>query len=139
MPSPVDTSSTRPVVLIVEDHVDTRQMYEEFLSNRFEIVTAADGREALDVMAAGPLPDLVITDLGLPRLGGLELITEMRQNDEMRHVPVICLSGYGGEAHNKRAQAAGCNRILQKPCMPDDLGDVAEELLRSSRNQDSPD
>lgn len=130
--------SRRPVVLIVEDHVDTRQMYEEFLSGRFEIVTAGDGREALDVMMAGPLPDLVITDLGLPRLGGFELISEMRQNDGMRRVPVICLSGYGGQAHEKRAQEAGCDRILQKPCLPDVLGDEAEELIRRSRNQDSP-
>ena len=113
-------------------------MYAEFLSSRFVILTAGDGREALDMMAVGQLPDLVITDLALPRLGGLELIAMMRQDEALRHVPVICLSGYGGQAHEQRAQAAGCDRILQKPCMPDALADAAEEVIRTSRDRRRP-
>lgn len=137
-PAPGERASRLPVVLLVEDHLDTRQMYAEFLSSRFEVLTAEDGREALDMMAVGQLPDLVITDLALPRLDGLELIAMMRQDEALRNVPVICLSGYGGHAHEQRAQAAGCDRILQKPCMPDTLADAAEEVIRKSRDLGRP-
>lgn len=128
-PASGEGASHLPVVLLVEDHLDTRQMYAEFLSSRFEILTAEDGREALDMMAMGQLPDLVITDLALPRLDGLELIAMMRQDEALRNVPVICLSGYGGHAHEQRAQAVGCDRILQKPCMPDVLLRIVRDLL----------
>lgn len=127
-----------PVVLLVEDHLDTRQMYAEFLSSRFTILTAGDGREALDMMVVGHLPDLVITDLALPGMGGLELIAMMRQDEALRNVPVICMSGYGGHAIEQRAQVAGCDRILQKPCMPDALADAAEEVIRAFRDRARP-
>ncbi len=134
-PGQVDRGARLPLVLIVEDHQDTRMMYAEFLSTRFEMLTAGDGREALDMMNGGQLPDLVITDLTLPRMDGLELIALMRQNEILRHLPVICLSGYGGDAHAQRARAAGCDQVLQKPCMPDLLADAADEVIRTSRSR----
>lgn len=113
-------------------------MYAEFLSSRFVILTAGDGRQALDMLNQGQLPDLVITDLALPRLDGIELIAMMRQDEALRNVPVICLSGYGGHALAQRARAAGCDRILQKPCLPDALVDAAEDVLRTFRERGRP-
>jgi CheY-like chemotaxis protein len=118
-----------PVLLIVEDHEDTRQMYAEFLSSDFEIMQAADGEQALDAMRAHR-PDVVITDLSLPRVDGFELVARIRGDAELRSIPIICLSGYGGQGHDVRALEAGCNRMLQKPCMPDALAAVALELIR---------
>lgn len=131
--APAQHGDTRPVVLLVEDHVDTRQMYAEFLSAAFRVVEAADGHDALETMRANR-PDVLITDLSLPRVDGFELVAIVRADPALRHMPVICLSGYGGHAHEARARAAGCDRILQKPCMPDALADAAMALLRQSRN-----
>jgi two-component system, cell cycle response regulator DivK len=123
---------TLPLILLVEDHQDTRQMYAEFLAGAFDVATAPDGTEALDLMRAH-CPDLLITDLSLPGIDGFALITLIRQDAALARIPIICLSGYGGHAYEQRAREAGCDRLLQKPCMPDALADVATELLQASR------
>ena len=117
-----------PHIVLVEDHADTRQMYAEFLSLSFEVLQASDGREALALMRERA-PALVITDLSLPGMDGFELIRLMRDDDRLRSVPVICLSGYGGHAHEQRAREVGCDHILQKPYLPDALATLAESVV----------
>jgi two-component system cell cycle response regulator DivK len=123
-------------VLLVEDHLDTRQMYAEFLGLEFNVVTAADGENALTLMRLQP-PDVIVTDLSLPGIDGFELIARVRSDPTLRHIPVICLSGYGGHEHEQRALAAGCDRILQKPCMPDALAEVVAEAIQEAANRRS--
>lgn len=123
-------------VLLVEDHLDTRQMYAEFLGIDFDVMTAADGEDALSMMRSHP-PDVVVTDLSLPRMDGFELIARVRADPALRAIPVICLSGYGGHEHEQRALAAGCDRILQKPCMPDALAEVVAETIQDAVNRRS--
>lgn len=126
--------SGRPVIVLVEDHQDTRQLYAEFLSVSFHVLPAADGPGALEIMRA-QRPDLLITDLSLPGMDGFELVSRVRNDPLMKGVPVICLSGYGGHAHEQRARDAGCDRIMQKPCMPDALAEVALEVLLAARER----
>ncbi len=109
-------------------------MYEEFLSVSFEVMTAPDGVRALELMRTSP-PDLLITDLSLPGIDGFELIALIRKDPVLGRTPIICLSGYGGHAHEQRAIDAGCDRILQKPYMPDALAAAALEVMRSVRNR----
>ena len=111
-------------------------MYAEFLSASFEVLQGADGPGALE-MVRGRRPDLIITDLSLPGMDGFELISRIRSDPLMEAVPVICLSGYGGHAHEQRAREAGCDCILQKPCMPDALAAVALEVLQKARSRRS--
>ncbi|MEO8075297.1 MAG: response regulator [Acidobacteriota bacterium] len=118
-----------PVILLVEDHEDTRQMYVEFLSATFDVMSAADATEALNLINSRP-PDLVITDVSLPGMDGLELIARLREDSRLQNVPTICLSGYGGEAHQERAREVGCARVVEKPCMPDVLAAIAADVLR---------
>jgi len=126
-----------PRVLLVEDHLDTRQMYAEFLGIEFEVVTAADGEQALDLMRAHP-PDVIVTDLSLPGIDGFELIARVRADPSFPAIPIICLSGYGGHAHEQRARAAGCDRILLKPCMPDKLAAIVAELAHEAASRRNP-
>ena len=121
-----------PRVLLVEDHQDTRLMYSEFLTmSSYDVVAVPDGEQALAVLRVNPV-DLVITDLSLPGMDGFELITTIRRDPALAEIPIICLSGYGGHSHEQRARAAGTSRIIQKPCMPDMLADVAAELIRDA-------
>jgi CheY-like chemotaxis protein len=115
-------------VLLVEDHADTRQMYAEFLGMEFEVITATDGEDALRRMRTD-VPHLIVTDLSLPGMDGFELITRVRADAKLQSIPIICLSGYGGYEHEQRARAAGCDRILQKPCMPDELATIVSEVI----------
>lgn len=120
----------KPVVLLVEDHEDTRQMYAEFLQLSFEIETAADAQTALRSLRRRR-PDLVVTDVSLPGMDGFDLIAALRAEPALADLPVICLSGFGGNTYERRARAVGCDRLLQKPCMPDALTDAIFDLLRA--------
>jgi CheY-like chemotaxis protein len=122
-------------VLLVEDHADTRQMYAEFLGIEFDVLAAADGEAALRMMRA-EAPDLIVTDLSLPGMDGFELIARVRSDASAQSIPIICLSGYGGHEHEQRARAAGCDRILQKPCMPDELAAiVSDEIAHAAKRR----
>jgi two-component system cell cycle response regulator DivK len=123
-------------VLLVEDHADTRQMYAEFLGIDFDVATAADGEEALRIMRERA-PDVIVTDLSLPGMDGFELIASVREDAALKWIPIICLSGYGGYEHEQRARAAGCNRILQKPCMPDELAAIVNEQIQHAAKRRS--
>ena len=79
------------------------------------------------------MPALVITDFALPGIDGFELIRQMRGNESTRQVPVICLSGHGGRAHEQRAQEVGCDRVLEKPCLPEALARTVLELVRAKQ------
>jgi len=133
---PTATTKRRevPLILLVEDHQDTRQMYAEFLGMGFEVLTAPDGEQALKAVRLHR-PDLVITDLSLPGITGFELIEQLRQDPDLRSIPIICLSGYGGHLHEERALVAGSDRILLKPCMPDALAEVAAEVIQEAANR----
>jgi chemosensory pili system protein ChpA (sensor histidine kinase/response regulator) len=105
-------------------------MYAEFLSASFDVVLAASGSEALTLLETR-VPALVITDFTLPGIDGFELIRQIRGNDSTRQVPVICLSGHGGRAHEQRAREVGCTRVLEKPCLPEALARTARELVQA--------
>jgi chemosensory pili system protein ChpA (sensor histidine kinase/response regulator) len=106
-------------------------MYAEFLSMSFDVVTAPDGEKGFAQLRERQI-DLIITDLSLPGMNGFELVSAVRKDARLRDTPIICLSGYGGLAYEQRAHEAGCDRILQKPFMPDALADLAAELIREA-------
>lgn len=123
-----------PLLLVVEDHADTRAMYVEYLSQTFLVEEAATAHDGLEIARRRP-PDLVVTDLSLPGMDGLELVQAMRQDTRLRDVPAICLSGYGAHTYEARAREVGCE-LLQKPCLPDELAAHVKRLLRRpSRNR----
>jgi chemosensory pili system protein ChpA (sensor histidine kinase/response regulator) len=125
--------SARPTVLLVEDHVDSRHMYAEFLRLDFTVVEAEDGVSALEVMRE-TRPDIVVTDLALPRMDGFELMARMRADERLRDVPIIALSGYSGADHEERARQAGSRLVLLKPCLPDDLARAVASAARSRKD-----
>jgi CheY-like chemotaxis protein len=120
-------------VLLVEDHEDSRQMYAEFLRLQFHVVEAVDGLGALELMQQ-TAPDIVVTDLALPRMDGFELVQRMRADERLRNVPVIALSGFSGAEFETRARAVGSDVVLQKPCLPDELARAVELAARSRKD-----
>ena len=120
-------AGARPHVLLVEDHADTRLMYAEYLRPDYETSEAGDGIAALEIIRQG-LPDIIVTDLALPRMDGFELIARLRADERLRSIPVIALSGYSGPELDARVKAAGPSVVIQKPCLP-------ETLVQELRNQ----
>ena len=117
----------RARVLLVEDHQDTRQMYAEYLQLFFDVIEAADAHEALSLAGRHP-PDIVVTDVSLPGMDGLELIARLRTASATSRTPMITLSGYGEPCNERPAE-----RALLKPCLPDALAAAITELLADAR------
>jgi DNA-binding response OmpR family regulator len=107
-------------------------MYAEYLAFDYDVIEATDGITALEAIQASA-PDLVITDLALPRLDGYELIVRLRASGH--DVPVIALSGYSGSEHEGRLRAVKPDDVLLKPCLPDDLVAAIDRQLRRKGSQ----
>lgn len=109
-------------VLVVEDELELREMMRDALElNGYTVVTASDGREALDKLAGIEHLCLVLLDLLMPEMNGWEFFAAMRQRIELASVPVIVHSSVPGRA------PAGVTRVLQKPLMFDRLLAVVRE------------
>jgi PAS domain S-box-containing protein len=104
----------RPRVLVADDNADMRQYAVRLLSERFQILAVADGEAAL-AAAREHRPDLVLTDVMMPRLDGFGLLRELRAEASTRDIPVILLSARAGEESRVEGMAAGADDYLIKP------------------------
>lgn len=116
----IDRRQTRPVVLLVDDLADQRELYRQYLDFAgYEVVIARDGFEAVD-RALHVHPDVVIMDLAMPGLDGFETTQRLKVLEATRGIPVIALTAHG-ELPREWALTAGCAAYLKKPCYPYDL------------------
>jgi len=117
-------SDRQPLVLVVEDYADAREMYVEYLRFAgFRVAEARNGVEALE-RAAELGPDVILMDLALPRMDGWEATRQLKSLSALRHIPVIAITGHALAGHAEAARQAGCDAFITKPCLPDVL--VAE-------------
>ncbi len=117
-------------ILIVEDNPENMKLYEMVLNAKgYTLLKATDGEEALD-MAIREHPDLIIMDIQLPGMNGLEVTKKLRGNPAFSHTPIIAVSAYAMEGDREKAIEAGCNAYLPKPFSIHELrGMIAEMLL----------
>ncbi len=124
-------SATRdqPLVLVVEDYQDAREMYAAYLQfSGFEVAEATNGLEAIE-KAQELLPDIILMDLALPRLDGWEATRRLKKNAHTRDIPIVALTGHALPGHAEGAQQAGCDAFVTKPCLPDALVAEIKRLL----------
>ena len=128
----------RVTALIVDDNRDTREMYTYFLASQgVNTVEAEDGLHGL-AKATTILPDIISTDLTLPRMNGIEFCRSLKQQERTRQIPVIALTGSASDADVKAAKKAGCVSVLTKPCLPETLlGEIHRvlDLRRSAHSR----
>ena len=119
----------RPLILIVEDDRETRGLYSEALHlHGFRTDDAHNGLQALD-KALATTPALVLADIAVPGIDGIELCRRLRANSRTREIPVIAVTGYGDRDYRDRAIHAGADRVLTKPCELDTLVREIRELV----------
>ena len=126
-------SPARPLVLIVEDHVDTRVMYAEYL--RFTGLTVTEARDALTGVAKAIAlrPNVIVMDLMLPGVDGWEAIRQLRMNAQTARLPIIVITGHEHKDYLRHAAiAAGADAYLIKPCLPSRLGSEIQRVLRTN-------
>jgi CheY-like chemotaxis protein len=99
----------------------------------FRVEQAHNGLQALD-KAIALQPDIVVTDLALPGIDGLQLCRRLRDESRTRHIPIIGITGYASfAAEPDRATRAGCDAVFLKPCLPDEIVTEVNRLLAAVR------
>ena len=115
------SSDSPPLVLVVDDFQDNREMFAEFLSlSGFRVAEASTGREAID-RGFELLPDVILMDLSLPELDGWEATRQLKNDPRTRHIPIVALTGHALADHSREAREAGCDAFITKPCLPEVL------------------
>lgn len=120
----------RPLVLVSEDHDDTRQLFRTVLRLRgCAVIEAADGEEAVR-LAAHERPDLILLDGSMPRLDGFGATRRIRQLGRAgRRVPIVFITGHAEPSFRAVALQAGCDEYLVKPLDLEQLRGVLEKFL----------
>jgi DNA-binding response OmpR family regulator len=124
-----DAARVRPLVLLVEDDRDSREMYAMGLDMfGLRVMAAATGAEALS-HASRERPDVIVTDLTLPDMDGLALCGSLGREPGTAGVPVLALTGRSSDDDRERAAAAGVRLMIVKPCPPDELAEAIRSML----------
>jgi PAS domain S-box-containing protein len=117
---PVPAAAGRPRVLVVEDSPDMNRFVTQCLSAHYEVIPAFDGREGLD-RAMQHRPALVVSDIMMPNMSGVEMIAEMRARPELRATPILLLSAKADEELMVRLLSDGAQDFIVKPFSERDL------------------
>jgi CheY-like chemotaxis protein len=116
-------------VLLIDDIKEFRALVKIFLSEKFEVVTAKDGLEALAYLENGMVPDAIVTDLMMPRLDGYQLISRLKNDGHYKKIPVIVLSNIDKRKEREELQKCGISGYLIKPFSPNELREGLEKML----------
>jgi chemosensory pili system protein ChpA (sensor histidine kinase/response regulator) len=122
-----------PLIMVVDDSLSARKSLEIAVDSAgYEVVPAIDGLDAISQMD-GKMPDLILADMEMPKMNGLELTTHVRAQPETQHIPVVMITSRSTKKHRDRAMTAGVSHYLTKPFDQDQLHGIMEELLREKR------
>ena len=117
-------------IMVVDDSATIRMSLKTILTNAgFEIVQASDGEEALKMLQDGTKPDLIITDINMPKMGGLELIKNVRKLPRLRFVPILALTTESAQEKRDEARKNGATGWIVKPVKGAELLGVIKKVL----------
>ena len=121
--------TTRPTIMIAEDSPDGLEMMSTLLSLKgYRVLVAETGPRAIEVAQAN-IPDMILMDLSLPRLSGLDVARNLRQHPKLRQIPIIIVSGLDPAQNRRAALEAGCNDYLLKPIDFDELDAILDSSV----------
>ncbi|NIO09001.1 MAG: response regulator [Deltaproteobacteria bacterium] len=117
-------------ILIVEDNLDIIDYLKDLLHNlEYVSIVATDGKQAVD-MASEQLPDLILMDVVLPEMNGLEAARRIRQRPESQSIPIIAVTARVQPQAREQCLQSGCNDYLAKPFTPKELVSRIEKYLQ---------
>jgi two-component system chemotaxis response regulator CheY len=117
-------------VLVVDDSITMVMSLKTTLTmNGFEVETAENGKMALDILNAGFKPNLILTDINMPVMGGFELIGKVRAMPGLKFIPILTLTTESDTAKREVGKTAGATGWIVKPVSGDDLVRVIKKVL----------
>jgi two-component system cell cycle response regulator len=122
-------------ILVVDDMRETRRFYRAFLICRgYKVITARDGATALRV-AQRRRPDLIVMDLAMPDIDGIEAARRLRADERTRQIPIVAVTGYGWKTVARIAAQVGFAAFVIKPCASIDLVTTVDQVLHSRTSE----
>ena len=114
-------NDARPMALVVDDSLSTRRSLAQFVNDiGMDVRTAKDGFEAIEILAE-KMPSIILVDMEMPRMNGLEFTAHVRASELTKHIPVIMITSRNTEKHRSLASAAGVDTYLNKPFSEEEL------------------
>jgi len=114
-------STESKTVLVVEDFDDIRDALKILVELQgYRVITASDGHQAID-QARRHHPDLILMDIAMPLIDGIEATRQIRSDPTVSSIPIIAVTSYSKTFHDE-ALAAGCNDVIEKPAIMNDIG-----------------
>jgi len=108
-------------ILIIDDNNEFRRLTKTILMSKYEVETAINGIEAISLLQNGYLPDLIVTDLMMPGMGGKGLVEQLKSSGAFQHIPVIVLSSIDKSDEKIQLLQLGAADYLEKPYNPSEL------------------
>jgi len=125
----IDRALQPKTILLVEDFDDTRLMTRLWLTKKgYRVVEAENGEEAID-LAQRERPDLILMDMMMPGVDGLDATRQIREYQSLQETPIVAVSAYGANEYREKALDAGCDEYVATPFDPDALSNLIERLL----------
>lgn len=117
-------------IMTVDDSASVRQMVKFTLQNEgFDVIEAVDGKDALEKVKGLEKLDLLVTDLNMPEMDGIELIREVRKLDSFRFMPILMLTSESQDNKKQEGKQAGATGWIVKPFKPEQLIAVIRRVL----------
>ena len=130
-PTPLSEDDV-PIILVVDDHLDVRNYIRSHLESEYKVVEAKDGEEGMTT-AAEIIPDMVISDVMMPKLDGYQFCKALKMNEKTSHIPVILLTAKAGEQDKLAGLETGADDYLTKPFNSKELHVRVRNLIELRR------
>ncbi len=122
-------------VLVVDDSALIHQMYKMVLMRyKCQIVDSLNGQDGLDKLGKNPDTDLILLDINMPVMNGLDFIKKVKELGSFNHIPIVLVSTEGKEEDTMRGLALGAKGYVKKPFQPSDLHQMIEKLYPAEVN-----
>ena len=119
-----------PTILLVEDNLHNRRIFQGVLAHAgFHVIEAEDGERAIE-LAHADHPDLILMDLSIPIIDGWECTRRLKADAATRPIPIIALTAHAMRGDEERARAAGCDGYLSKPISPKRVVEEVKRVLQ---------
>ena len=121
-------SERKKKVLVVDDEETNRRILVDLFEDDYDMIQAEDGQECIEVTKR-ELPDLILLDVGLPDISGVEACRQIKSTEQLKHIPIFLVSGYISNIDIRIGLEAGAERYFTKPFDHDELESVIAETL----------
>jgi DNA-binding response OmpR family regulator len=120
----------KKTLLALDDELSILKILDFYFGKTYNVISKTDGNSALEWMQQGQLPDVIVADVNMPDMNGMEFISQIRNSGFFKDIPLIMLSGNDGTADKIKCLKAGADDYLVKPFNPEELEARITNILR---------